>query len=222
MLKQITFNEMNTFQKVEWLSDMLGESCSMVNWLKTYQQMTDNEKQQIKTVFYNFLNRENVRLTSDVIEEAEKKYSQSPLASLLRQYGYCPTSKPSKITEAAETLQTLTGEKVTIVKFSEFGFPVVFETVLNQVKNEPYAQYNESLVLIHKPKRKRTLWKNIILPNENILVYRGWLNIDTDKLIYNVSNEAGMTIKQSKYHSFDRQYLHDIVSVYGEPFVKLI
>jgi hypothetical protein len=222
MFKTLTFNEMNTFQKVEWLSDMLGESCSMVNWLKTYQQMTDSEKQQVKTVFYDFLNRENVRLTSDVIEEVEKKYPHSPLASLLRQYGYYPAFKPSKITEAAEMLKSCEGEKVTIVKFNDFGFPVVFETVLKGIANKPYAQYNEALWITHKPKRKRNLYRNIILPNENILVYRGWLNIDINKSAYTISNEKGMVVQQSKYGCFDDQYLHDVIEQYGEPFVKLI
>jgi hypothetical protein len=222
MFKTITFNQMNLVQKIEWLSDMLGESCSMVNWLKTYQQMTDSEKQQVKTVFYDFLNRENVRLTSDVIEEVEKKYPHSPLASLLRQYGYYPTSRPSKITEAAETLKGCEGEKVTIVKFNDFGFPVVFNTVINKVENKPYAQYNEALWITHKPKRKRNLYRNIILPNESLLVYKGWINIDKEQLLYDTSKDDNMIIRQSKYSSFDDQYLHDVINQYGEPYIKLI
>jgi len=44
-----------------------------------------------------------------------------------------------------------------------------------------------------------------------------------NKLIYNTTQENELiTVQQSKYHSFDRQYLHDVIEQYGEPFIKLL
>jgi hypothetical protein len=212
MFQTITFNELNSFQKAERLSDMFGDSIFTIAY-KPYWEMTEEEQQQAKQVFFEKLNKENA-----IIENEVFNYIQSyHLASAVREY----LSLNSPITQATRKLNGLIGEKVTIVKFSEFGFPVVFETVLHKVENEPYAQYKESLVLIHKPKRKRTLWKNRILPNEELLVYHGWLNIK-DEMFYNITKTAGMTMKESKYGCFDDQYLHDVIEQYGEPFIKLI
>lgn len=212
MFKTITFNELNSFQKAERLSDMFGDAIFTVAY-KPYWEMTEKEQEQAKQVFFEKLNKENATIENEVFNHIQSYY----LASVVREY----LTLNSPITQATKKLQELTGEKVTIVKFSEFGFPVVFETVLNKIINEPYAQYKESLVLIHKPKRKRTLWKNRILPNERLLVYRGWLNVK-DELFYHVTKTAGMTMKESKYGCFDDQYLHDVIEQYGEPFVKLL
>ncbi|AJA41515.1 hypothetical protein AXJ14_gp196 [Geobacillus virus E3] len=211
MFRTITFNELNSFQKAEWLSDQFGESIFMVGY-KPYWEMTTDEQEQAKQIFFAKLEKENAVIELDVFNHI----TSDNLISVLREY-LCL----SPITQATRKLNGLIGEKVTIVKFSEFGFPVVFETVLNKVINEPYAQYKESLVLIHKPKRKRTLWKNRILPKDELLVYRGWLNIK-DEMFYNITKTAAMTMKESKYGCFDEQYLHDVIEQYGEPFIKLL
>lgn len=213
MFQTITFNELNSFQKAEWLSDQFGESIFMVGY-KPYWEMTEEEQEQAKQRFFEKLNKENATIENEVFNHIQSYH----LASVVREY----LSLNSPITQVTRKLNGLIGEKVTIVKFSEFGFPVVFNTVIDKVENKPYAQYNEALWLTHKPKRKRNLYRNIILSDESLLVYRGWLNIDTDKLMYNVSNESEMIIRQSKYHSFDRQYFADVIAQYGEPFVKLL
>jgi hypothetical protein len=212
MFQTITFNELNSFQKAERLSDMFGDSIFTVAY-KPYWEMTEEEQEQVKQRFFEKLNKENAMIENDVFNHIQSYH----LASVVREY----LNLNSPITQATRKLNGLIGEKVTIVKFSEFGFPVVFETVLNKVINEPYAQYKESLVLIHKPKRKRSLWKNRILPNESLLVYHGWLNVK-DELFYNITKTPAMTMKESKYGCFDDQYLHDVIEQYGEPFIKLL
>ena len=213
MLKTISFNQMNSFQKAEWLSDMFGEAICSVSY-KPYWEMTAEEQAQAKQKFFDYIKHENAIIENDVIN-----YIQSDnLASAVREY----LSNNSLISQAAKKLNKLIGEKVTIIKFSDFGFPILFHTVIQKVENKPYAQYDESLIIVHKPKRKRTLWKNIILPNESLLVYKGWINIDKDQLLYDTSKDENMIIRQSKYSSFDDQYLHDVISQYGKPYIKLI
>jgi hypothetical protein len=224
MIKTYTFKEMNLVQKVDWLSDMLGESCFQVAF-KPYQEMTETEQQRVKVIFFDYLNTNHIDnyLTSDVVEECEKQFPTSPLSQLLRKYGYYPVVKDSPIKEAAETLNNLKGEKVTIIKFSDFGFPIAWNTTLNKAESLPYAQYNESLQIIHKPKGKRSYFRNTILPGEDILIYKGWLNIDTEKLTYDIEQSENMTIQRSKYGCFDKNYMIDIMNnVKSDPIVKLI
>lgn len=223
-METLTFKEMNLVQKVDWLSDMLGESCFQVAF-KSYQEMNESEQQRVKVIFFDYLNTNfiNNYLTSDVVEECEKQFPTSPLGQLLRKYGYYPIVEASPIKEAAETLNELNGEKVTIIKFSDFGFPIARNTTLNKTESLPYAQYNESLQIIHKPKKKRSYFRMTVLPNEEILIYKGWLNIDTEKLTYDIEQTENMTVQRSKYGCFDKNYLTDIMnSVKAAPIVKII
>jgi hypothetical protein len=224
MIQTYTFKEMNLIQKVDWLSDMLGESCFQIAYTP-YQQMSESEQQRVKVVFFDILNTNFVNnyLTSDVVEECEKQFPNSPIGSLLRKYGYYPVVEASPIKTAAETLNELNGEKVTIIKFSDFGFPIAWNTTLNKAESLPYAQYNESLQIIHKPKKKRSYIRNTILPNEDILIYKGWLNIDTEKLSYTIEESNDVTVKRSKYGCFDKNYMKDIMNyIKAEPIVKII
>jgi hypothetical protein len=199
---------------------MLGESICAVTYTH-YTETTDSQKEQIKTNFYSYLNNENVIIFADVIEEIEIQFPTSPLATLLKQYGYRPTPVKSPITEAADTLNQ--HEKVTIIKFSEFGFPVIRNTVINKAEVKPYAQYNESLQLVHRPKRKRTSYRMTILPYEDVIIYKGWLDLDLEKLTYNIEEGKDVTVKQSKYCSFDNKFLNDVMkNIKAEPIVKII
>lgn len=220
ILMQLTqsFNEMNTVQQLDWLSDMLGEACFAVADCTGYQSMTNEQKEQVKENFYTYLKNENVEITNEVIDAAEREFSTSPLPYLIRFYKYYTKGEFSQATE-----QLQEGRKVTIVKFSEFGFPVVINTVIDSVTVEPYAQYRESLKIIHKPKRKRSLYGLRVLPKESMLVYDGWLDIDLDSFSNNIlrQNEF-VTVKQSKYRSFDKQFMKDALATIKDELIVRI
>ncbi|ATF13666.1 hypothetical protein A616_17260 [Brevibacillus brevis X23] len=217
MLITITFEEMNLIQKVDQLADMLGEVFFKVVDCVAYQNMTDEQKVQVKDLFFGELKVKNIKITNEIITEAEKELFAT-MASLLRQYMHYVQSDFQQATE-----QLTHGRKVTIIKFSDFGFPVVINTVVERVLVEPYAQYRESLNIIHKPKRKRSLYSNRILPKNTLLVYDGWLDIDVDSLTKRVvKQDQHMTVKQSKYLSFDKQFMQDAISnIKGKLIVKI-
>lgn len=208
---------MNIVQKMEWVSDMLGETCFLVDFC-TYQKMNEKQKEEVKNMFLSLLKKEKVEITTELIDMAEQKFSLSPLPLFLRIYKY---NYQSIFSSAVQELKQ--GRKVTIFKFSDFGFPVIFNTVIEQVLIEKWAQYNETMKMIHKPKRKRSFYSNRLLPDEKLLVYDGWLEVDIDKLTNNVIKENEyVTVKQSRYGCFDSQYLTDIVNLLNqEPIVKL-
>lgn len=215
----MNFNEMNTIQKIDHLSDMLAECITAVRYV-AYQHMNQGEQLQVKQDFHQALKAEEIALTDEIIKAVEEEFTGSPLPSFLREYGYTVTQS-SEFTEAVEQLTE--GRKVTIVKFNNFGWPVVMNTVIERLEVKPYAQYKESLKIVHKPKRKRTSYYNMILPQESLLVFDGWLNIDTDKLINSVIEDNDhVTVKQSKYRSFDKQFMIDALNVAGtNPIVQI-
>ncbi|MGM1044857.1 MAG: hypothetical protein ACQEXX_01785 [Bacillota bacterium] len=215
----MNFNEMNTVQKVDYLSDMLGECIFAVRAI-AYHNMTQGEQLQVKQDFHQALKDEEIALTDEIIKAVEEEFTGSPLPSFLRQYGYSVTQS-SEFTEAVEQLTN--GRKVTMYKFSDFGFPVVINTVIDSVEVKPYAQYKESLKINHKPKRKRSLYYNQILPNETLVVFDGWIVLDIDKLTSEtIKDDRFVTVKQSKYGSFDKEYITDVIELVGQkPIVSL-
>ncbi|MGG1664502.1 hypothetical protein [Brevibacillus sp. NRS-1366] len=218
MINTIAFEEMNLIQQIDKLSDMLGEACFTVVDCVSYQNMTDEQKTQVKDTFFSELKSNQIEVTNEMIDAAEKAFIQSPMPSMLREYKYYTQGEFQKASE-----QLTEGRKVTIVKFSDFGFPVVINTVIDRVVVEPYAQHRESLKIIHKPKRKRSLFSNRILPKESMLVYEGWLDINTDSLTSTiVRQDQHVIVKQSKYRSFDKQFIQDAInSINGNLIVKL-
>jgi hypothetical protein len=217
MYNTLTFSEMNTFQKLEWLSDILGDACFSVDTC-IFQDMDSKQKDEVQKIFFSFLQNEKAEITTELIDKVKQNFPSSPLTSLLRIYKYSIQSIFSNVVQELSQ-----GRKVTIIKFSEFGFPIVFNTVINHVKVESWAQYKETLNIIHKPKRKRSLYSNRILPDNELIVYDGWLNIDVDALTSDtIKQNDHITVKQSRYGCFDDNYLTDVInSINQKPIVKL-
>ncbi len=215
----MNFNDMNTVEKVDYLSDMLANCIFDVRSIQ-YHKMNQGEQLQVKQDFHQALKAENIALTDEIIRAAEEEFTGSPLPSFLREYGYSVTQS-SEFTKAVEQLTE--GRKVTIMKFNDFGWPVVMNTVIDSLEVKPYAQYKESLKIIHKPKRKRSLYYNMILPKESLMVFDGWLDIDTDKLTNDIiKDDEHVTVKKSKYGSFDNQFMIDVLNTVGvKPIVQL-
>lgn len=215
----MNYNEMNTAQKVDYLSETFV-TCVYAVRATHFQSMNHGEQLQVKQDFHQELKVESITLTDEIIKAVEEEFTGSPLPSFLREYGYTVTQS-SEFTEVVEQLTE--GRKVTIVKFNDFGFPVVMNTVIERLEVKPYAQYKESVKIVHKPKRKRTPCYNMILPQESLMVFDGWLDIDTDKLTNEViKDNEHVTVKQSKYGCFDKQFMIDALNTVGvKPIVQI-
>lgn len=214
----MNFNQLSQMEQLDYLSELLANEIFNFGELP-YHKLLLGQQLTVKQGFHESLKAENIQVTDVLIKAVEEEFAGSPMASFLREYGYSITQS----SEFTEVVEQLTPErKVTLIKFSEFGFPVLINTVINSVEVKPYAQYNESLRIIHKPKKKRSLFQNIILPKDELLVYDGWLNVDLDKITKETLKEnESVKVVQSKYSSFDRNFITDIVSILGQPIAQL-
>ncbi|MDP9675204.1 hypothetical protein J2W97_001187 [Paenibacillus jamilae] len=194
-------NNMNMVEKLDWLSESLATAITNVAYT-SWKHLSDEQKELVKVAFHEDLKSNDVEITDELIKEVKKEFPGSPMASMLIEY----ISKFTKVTK-----QLKQDSKTTIIKFDEFGFPMVLHTVIKGFEIEPYAQYSDSLVIEHKPKQKRKAWKTRVLPYEELMIYNGWVEIDTDKIMHNViKSDEYVTIKQSKYKCFDKSFLSDI------------
>lgn len=214
----MNFNQLSQMEQLDMLSDLLANEIFNFG-ISPYSELLPGQQLTVKQGFHESLKAENIQVTDVLIQAVEKEFPKSPMASFLRECGYSVTQS-SEFTEVVEELTP--DRKVTLVKFSEFGFPVLINTVIKNVEVKPYAQYNESLRIIHKPKKKRSLFQNIILPKDELLVYDGWLNVDLDSITkVSLKEDDSVKITQSKYMSFDRNFINDIVSTLGQPIAQL-
>ena len=114
------------------------------------------------------------------------------------------------------------GQKITIVSTNSFGGLYVIQTVYNSCK--PALHYQNcpddkiGVTIVHKPKRKRSFFKTTIDYNADMIIYDGWVDINTD-VLYNIERKDGVTIKHSKYTYFDVRNFEEIIKHYGKGVV---
>lgn len=113
-------------------------------------------------------------------------------------------------------------EKVTIYKKGEFmGNIIKTETHLDHFKFDRWAQYPNALFIQHRPKRKRTMYRQVASPtfgSSDVLILKGWNNPDPDGL-YDPSKRKvtkDVTINVGRYSSFDNRWQSDFDSMINQ------
>ncbi|MEK4006364.1 hypothetical protein [Paenibacillus sp. FSL H3-0333] len=210
------FNVLSVYDQIDMISDSFANACFEVYPSGiSYQLLSDIDKKRVHDIFVAELSRHEIVITSELFNAMKESGHFTVITPVLEQYMNLDSSSYSAFTEVASTIQP--GQKVTIVKFSEFGFPYAVNTTIDSLVVKPYAQHKDSLYVTHKPKGKRKLWRDVFHPFQDFIVYDGWLNIDIDSLTKKVvSSNSTMTIIQGNYNCFDRRYLSDIVSAVSQ------
>jgi hypothetical protein len=95
-----------------------------------------------------------------------------------------------------ETLETLTGKKATILKFSEGGFPHSIKCVITKVYKKDYAQYDNCIHVNYKPigKRSEYVWR--IFDYQNFAIFAGHVELNTEMFVSTKQGE-GVVIRES-------------------------
>ena len=117
------------------------------------------------------------------------------------------------------------GQKITIVSTNSWGGLYVLQTVYHSCK--PALHYQNcpedmiGVTIIHKPKRKRTFYQSTIDYNSEVIIYDGWVDVNTD-ILYDIEHKDGAVIRRSKYTCFDVRNFEDIVKHYGAGLVTVM
>lgn len=108
------------------------------------------------------------------------------------------------------------GEKYTMWWFGNFGFPTCQQIKVVNVECRKYAQYDKSIKLLFTKKGGRRLLEMNILPKEAFIIWPGWITPDSEMYGQAEERENGVTVRRSKFASFDRGYVQaglDSVSI---------
>lgn len=208
--------------KFDLIIDLFAEASTKINFVKYYRDMTPEERVQVDNEFMNQLIKYKVKINASELEAFISEYPNSYIIPTLSNY---TTNNHfallSDIDITVNAINERVGQKVTILKFNDFGFPIVIHTTIASAENKKYAQYNESLWIIHKPKRKRSNYINIIIGREQIAIYDGWIDI-ISKASHVISSDKNLTVTQSKYASFDPSFITDATATTNQkPFAAL-
>ena len=108
------------------------------------------------------------------------------------------------------------GQKYTLLT-QGFG-AVASKITLLDIKVGSYAQYSESVQIIFKEKGKRKLSSFRFHGSNSCAVWLGWIDVITDPFCAPEVSGSGLTVKRSRYASFDSRYFTDaIASVSAAP-----
>lgn len=213
MTKEIT---VTTIQNMDLIADLFTEACTIVDGLGFYGNFSDNYKFMADELFYQQLTINGVKFNHDDLEIFKTEYPTSFITHTLTRYvNEINEFKASDIDIAVKALNNYEGNKVTILKYSAFGFPQTVHTVLSYAENKPYAQYNETLWITHKPKHSRKLQRTVITGSEKISIFEGWVNVDTN-VGFEIFSENGASVKKSKYTSHDERFILDCINSTGK------
>lgn len=109
------------------------------------------------------------------------------------------------------------GQKITIVRGGVFCMPSVILATVDHVEYKRYAQYEDSVSLVIKPKGKRSLYVSRFYSADGV-VYDGWLDDLPRTLFFDIKRDGttGMVSQDSKFMSFDKGILETALNYYGE------
>lgn len=99
----------------------------------------------------------------------------------------------------------LIGQKATIFKYSEMGFPQSIQCTINNVEIRKYAQHDNLLHIIYTPKGKRTQYVCRVYDYSGYLIYAGHVAL-TDAMFVKSTQGDGVTVQES-LTCFDGEYL---------------
>ena len=107
----------------------------------------------------------------------------------------------------------VSGQKITLYYFSDFGGIIESRGTYDSFIADSYAQYDDAVKLIYRPEKKRNLYYKWFY--KEVLVYDGWQTLP-ESVLWDVSYNAtlGVTTKKSKYLSCDRKQLDDILEYF--------
>lgn len=111
------------------------------------------------------------------------------------------------------------GQRITIVKYSDFGMMSVSKVTFHSYEIGQYAQYDNSVKMTFKPHRKKGLYYKWFYGD--VIIYNGWYDLP-DTVLFDISYKEHCIIQKSKWASFDRKQYDAILEYFAEQGLKPI
>lgn len=132
---------------------------------------------------------------------------------------YKVLTEVDSIAEQFKNTNLEAGQKITIVKYSDFGMMSVSKVTFHSYEIGQYAQYDNSVKMTFKPHRKKGLYYKWFYGD--VIIYNGWYDLP-DTVLFDISYKEHCITQKSKWVSFDRKQYDAILEYFAEQGLKPI
>ncbi|MDP9675201.1 hypothetical protein J2W97_001184 [Paenibacillus jamilae] len=179
----------------EWQRDV-GKHLSTYQSIKEKEEISYNDLLDLsaegRTFWIKVVNTDCYN-TNNVLIELTLQYVNKELTFYISRETY------NKIMcQKGEKTEILESNKATITAFNSMGVPYEMQTTIKELKEE-----NNKLIVIHKPKRSRTIYKHTYDKDSELRIYKGWIDTGINEVGEYVGYQSTSTsIKQDPMFSF--------------------
>lgn len=132
---------------------------------------------------------------------------------------YKVLTEVDSIAEQFKNTNLEAGQRITIVKYSDFGMMSVSKVTFHSYEIGQYAQYDNSVKMTFKPHRKKGLYYKWFYGD--VIIYNGWHDLP-DTVLFDISYKEHCITQKSKWASFDRKQYDAILEYFAEQGLKPI
>lgn len=132
---------------------------------------------------------------------------------------YKVLTEVNSIAEQFKNTNLEAGQRITIVKYSDFGIMSVSKVTFHSYEIGQYAQYDNSVKMTFKPHRKKGLYYKWFYGD--VIIYNGWYDLP-DTVLFDISYKEHYITQKSKWASFDRKQYDAILEYFAEQGLKPI
>lgn len=122
-----------------------------------------------------------------------------------------PEQTTPKSIGTIEDIKTLEGQKATIFKYGEFGFPQSIKCTINKVYRKNYAQYVDLIHIEYRPKGKRTDYVCRVYDYSTMAVFNGHIDLQSDMYVKTIEKPGCLTVRESLL-AFSNEYIDRALS----------
>lgn len=113
------------YTKFDLIIELFVSAASKISFSKTYMDMVLDERISVDNQFMKLLIKDKIKINKDELELFKSEYPDSFIIPTLSNYTDSNSDAHlSEIDIATNAINERAGQKVTILKFSEFGFPI--------------------------------------------------------------------------------------------------
>lgn len=182
------------------LEDVSAEIIMQHDMAETWDNESVNE---YKSLMKEWIYDANFKLNVGVVREIKIQKLKDMMYRLL--------TEVEGVQEQFYRAGLVEGEKITLIKFNDFGGLSTSKGIFKGYKAGRYAQYNDTVKFIYRPEKKRKdyyLWLY-----KDFLLYRGWVDYPDDLLWKTIKEDFNSTMRMTRYMSCDRTQ-YDVIMEY--------
>lgn len=198
----------HNIELAETIEDVSTEIISQNEIKKTWQ---DEDFDLYKTCMKEWIYANKFKLNAGIVRAITIPELKTVMYKVL--------TEVDSIAEQFKNTNLEAGQRITIVKYNDFGMMSVSKVTFHSYEIGQYAQYDNSVKMTFKPHRKKGLYYKWFYGD--VIIYNGWYDLP-DTVLFDISYKEHCITQKSKWASFDRKQYDAILEYFAEQGLKPI